>query len=33
MKGNWLAAARFSTDTPVIVIVEHDQLVIRPVAE
>ncbi|MDY4347553.1 SymE family type I addiction module toxin [Pectobacterium brasiliense] len=32
-QGNWLEAAGFATDTPVIVTVEHGQLVIRPAAE
>ncbi|CCP05018.1 Endoribonuclease symE [Erwinia amylovora Ea644] len=30
LKGNWLEEAGFSTDTPVTVVVEHGQLVIRP---
>lgn len=30
LKGNWLEEAGFTTDTPVTVIVEHGQLVIRP---
>ncbi|WP_240044136.1 SymE family type I addiction module toxin [Pectobacterium versatile] len=33
LTGNWLEAAGFGTDTPVIVTVEQGQLVIRPVAE
>ncbi|GKX44261.1 type I toxin-antitoxin system SymE family toxin [Pectobacterium odoriferum] len=33
LQGNWLEAAGFGTDTPVIVTVEQGQLVIRPVAE
>ncbi|WP_233970444.1 SymE family type I addiction module toxin, partial [Pectobacterium versatile] len=33
LQGNWLEAAGFATDTPVIVTVEHGQLVIRPAAE
>lgn len=33
LKGNWLEEAGFTTDTPVIVVVECGQLVIRPVAE
>nr|CBX82624.1 Endoribonuclease symE [Erwinia amylovora ATCC BAA-2158] len=30
LKGNWLEEAGFGTDTPVTVVVEHGQLVIRP---
>lgn len=33
LKGDWLEAAGFGTDTPVIVTVEHGQLLIRIVAE
>ncbi|EHD21341.1 type I toxin-antitoxin system SymE family toxin [Brenneria nigrifluens DSM 30175 = ATCC 13028] len=33
LKGNWLEAAGFGMDTPVIVTVEHGQLLIRIVAE
>ncbi|WP_279029184.1 SymE family type I addiction module toxin [Gibbsiella quercinecans] len=33
LKGHWLEAAGFGTDTPVIVTVEHGQLLIRIVAE
>jgi len=33
LKGHWLEAAGFGTDTPVIVAVEHGQLLIRIVAE
>ncbi|MER0048170.1 SymE family type I addiction module toxin [Pectobacterium odoriferum] len=33
LTGNWLEAAEFGTDTPVVVTVEHDQLLIRIVAE
>lgn len=33
LKGDWLAEAGFGTDTPVVVTVEHGQLVIRSVAE
>ncbi|WP_416260663.1 SymE family type I addiction module toxin [Gibbsiella quercinecans] len=33
LKGNWLEASGFGTDTPVIVTVEHGQLLIRIVAE
>ncbi|MEH0833704.1 SymE family type I addiction module toxin [Pectobacterium cacticida] len=31
--GNWLEAAGFATDTPVVITVEQGQLVIRIVAE
>jgi len=31
LKGDWLKEAGFSTDTPVMVVVERRQLVIRPV--
>ncbi|AXF61877.1 type I toxin-antitoxin system SymE family toxin [Leclercia sp. W6] len=31
LNGNWLAEARFSTDTPVIISVEQGRLVIEPV--
>lgn len=33
LKGDWLEEAGFETDTPVIVTVEHGQLVIRLAAE
>ncbi|MBQ4765987.1 type I addiction module toxin, SymE family [Pectobacterium versatile] len=33
LTGNWLEVAGFGTDTPVIVTVEHGQLLIRIVAE
>ncbi|PLY39183.1 SymE family type I addiction module toxin [Pectobacterium aquaticum] len=33
LTGHWLEAAGFGTDTPVIVTVEHGQLLIRIVAE
>ncbi|MCL6327320.1 type I toxin-antitoxin system SymE family toxin [Pectobacterium polaris] len=33
LTGSWLEAAGFGTDTPVIVTVEHGQLLIRIVAE
>ncbi|MFP1821533.1 SymE family type I addiction module toxin [Lonsdalea quercina] len=33
LKGHWLEAARFGTDTPVVITVEHGQLMIRIVAE
>ncbi|MFP1928791.1 SymE family type I addiction module toxin [Lonsdalea quercina] len=33
LRGYWLEAARFGTDTPVVITVEHGQLLIRIVAE
>lgn len=33
LKGNWLEEAGFATGAPVIVTIEHRQLVIRPLAE
>ncbi|WP_436197752.1 SymE family type I addiction module toxin [Pectobacterium brasiliense] len=33
LQGNWLAAAGFATDTPVVITVEQGQLLIRIVAE
>ncbi|WP_373365478.1 SymE family type I addiction module toxin [Pectobacterium odoriferum] len=33
LHGNWLEAAGFGTDTPVVVTVEHGQLLIRIVTE
>ncbi|MCH5085492.1 type I toxin-antitoxin system SymE family toxin [Pectobacterium versatile] len=33
LTGNWLEAAGFGTDTPVIVTVKHGQLLINIVAE
>ncbi|MFP1731031.1 SymE family type I addiction module toxin [Lonsdalea quercina] len=33
LKGHWLEAARFGTDTPVVITVEHGQLLIRPVVK
>ncbi|MFP1883657.1 SymE family type I addiction module toxin [Lonsdalea quercina] len=33
LQGNWLEAAGFGTDTPVVITVEHGQLLIRIVAE
>ncbi|MFP1773406.1 SymE family type I addiction module toxin [Lonsdalea quercina] len=33
LKGHWLEAAGFGTDTPVVITVEHGQLLIRPAAE
>ncbi|ROH77920.1 MULTISPECIES: SymE family type I addiction module toxin [Lonsdalea] len=33
LKGHWLEAAGFRTDTPVVITVEHGQLLIRIVAE
>ncbi|WP_334585521.1 SymE family type I addiction module toxin [Pectobacterium cacticida] len=33
LKGHWLEAAGFATDTPVVITVEQGQLVIRIVAE
>ncbi|MFP1813969.1 SymE family type I addiction module toxin [Lonsdalea quercina] len=33
LKGHWLEAAGFGTDTPVVITVEHGQLMIRIVAE
>ncbi|MFP1741070.1 SymE family type I addiction module toxin [Lonsdalea quercina] len=33
LKGHWLEAAGFWTDTPVVITVEHGQLLIRIVAE
>lgn len=33
LKGDWLEEAGFGTDTPVTVVVERGQLVIRPVVE
>ncbi|MFP1761101.1 SymE family type I addiction module toxin [Lonsdalea quercina] len=33
LKGHWLEAAGFGTDTPVVITVEHGQLLIRIVAE
>ncbi|WP_223254650.1 SymE family type I addiction module toxin [Pectobacterium peruviense] len=33
VQGNWLEAAGFATDTSVVITVEQEQLVIRPVAE
>ncbi|WP_318841733.1 SymE family type I addiction module toxin [Brenneria izbisi] len=33
LKGHWLEAAGFGTDTPVVITVEQGQLLIRIVAE
>ncbi|WJY17239.1 SymE family type I addiction module toxin [Pectobacteriaceae bacterium CE90] len=33
LKSRWLEAAGFATDTPVVITVEHGQLLIRPAAE
>jgi len=33
LKENWLEETGFTTDTPVIMMVEHGQLIIRPLAE
>ncbi|MFP1928795.1 SymE family type I addiction module toxin [Lonsdalea quercina] len=33
LKGHWLEAAGFGTDTPVVITVEHGQLLIRIMAE
>jgi len=32
LMGDWLEEARFGTDTPATIFVEHGQLVIRPLA-